>query len=104
MARHPETDELDSISAELVDDAEPAARQEVQRKSLDTLTPHQRALYDCIQENGEMEPAAVSLGYPERVNDPRPDRTVRNHPQKLARYDLIRIEGTSRDRVYAPVE
>jgi orc1/cdc6 family replication initiation protein len=103
-ARHAETDGLGSISVALVDDAEPAARQEVQRKNLDTLTPHQRALYDCIQENGEMEPADVYRGYRERVDDPRSDRTVRNHLQKLARYNLIRIEGTSRDRVYAPIE
>jgi hypothetical protein len=65
MARHAETDEFDSSAVELVDDAEPAARQEVQRKSLDTL---------------------------------------RLHLQELACYDPIRIEVTSRDRVYAPVE
>ncbi|MWG36248.1 Cdc6/Cdc18 family protein [Halomarina oriensis] len=103
-ARHGTEEGLEQITPDLVDDTESDAREEVHRKNVDTLTPHQRALYDCLQVNGEMEPAELYQAYRERVEDPRADRTIRDYLLKLARYDLIRVEGTSRDRRYGPVE
>ncbi|MFC7157703.1 hypothetical protein ACFQPA_19945 [Halomarina halobia] len=68
--------------------------------SIETLTPHQRALYDILAEEGELEPADLYAAYQERVDEPKTDRTVRNYLQKLAQYNLITITGTSRDRTY----
>lgn len=103
-ARRADRKGAERIDTATVDAAIPTAREEVRQKNVDTLTPHQRALYDCITEAGELEPATLYDEYRERVDEPKSDRTVRNYLQKLARYDLIEIEGTSRDRRYRRVE
>jgi len=99
-ARHARDDGADRITEENVSSAVPEARAEVHRKSLDSLTSHQRALYEVIEARGEVEPADLYAAYRERVDDPKSDRTVRNYLQKMAQYDLVVAEGTSRDRVY----
>jgi Cdc6-like AAA superfamily ATPase len=93
-------EESERITEEIVDDAIPHARSEMRRKNLDTLTPDQRVLYEVIEEEGEVVPGALYEAYRKRVQDPKSDRTVRTYLQKMARYNLIEIEGTSRDRIY----
>lgn len=103
-ARHAQDANEDRISTEIVESVIPDAREEVRRKNIDALPPHQRALFDCLQERGEISPSQLYEEYASRVEDPRADRTVRQYLRKLAQYDLISIEGTSRDRRYAPTD
>jgi Cdc6-like AAA superfamily ATPase len=103
-ARHAEQAGEERITPDLLESAIPDARLEVRRKNVDTLTPHQRALYELVEDRGTVAPSDLYEAYRERVESPKADRTVRNYLQKLARYDLIRIEGTSRDRRYRRVE
>ncbi|MFC6838390.1 Cdc6/Cdc18 family protein [Halomarina ordinaria] len=103
-ARHADQKGVERITPDLLEAAIPDARLEVRRKNVDTLTPHQRTLYELIEETGTIDPAALYEEYRSRVENPKADRTVRNYLQKLARYNLIRIEGTSRDRRYCRVE
>ena len=103
-ARHADRERSETITDEIVEAAIPTARAEVHQKNVDTLTPHQRVLYDCIIEQGSLVPAALYDLYREEVAEPKSDRTVRNYLQKLEQYDLIAIEGTSRDRVYRRIE
>lgn len=41
--------------------------------------------------------------YRERADDPKTERTVRNHLQKLEHYNLITAEGENRGRMYRAV-
>ncbi|MFC7157618.1 Cdc6/Cdc18 family protein [Halomarina halobia] len=99
-ARQAQRAESRAITYEMLHEAIPEGRAEVRRKSIETLTPHQRALYDILAEEGELEPADLYAAYQARVDEPKTDRTVRNYLQKLAQYNLITITGTSRDRTY----
>jgi orc1/cdc6 family replication initiation protein len=99
-ARQAQRETADRITADLVQSSIPTARSEVRRKALDTLTPHQRTLYKIVEDHGEIEPSALYDAYRERVDDPKTNRTVRNYLQKMAHYDLLVAEGTSRDRTY----
>ena len=88
------------ISRDLVDDAIPDARLEIRQKNLDVLTPHQRTLYDIIDEYGEISPRRLSEVYAERVDEPKTDRTLRNYLGKMERYNLIVANGSTRDRTF----
>jgi Cdc6-like AAA superfamily ATPase len=91
------------ITDEVIAAAMPAARAERHRKDVDTLTPHQRTLYEIVEERGEVAPGELYEAYRSRVDDPKTDRTVRNYLSKMDQYDVIRAAGTSRDRVYRSV-
>jgi Cdc6-like AAA superfamily ATPase len=99
-ARKADRADRETITDELVDAAIPAGRSDVHRKNLDTLTPHQRTLYEVVDDAGAIEPGPLYERYRERVDDPKTDRTVRNYLSKMVQYDLLVAEGTSRDRVY----
>ena len=91
------------ITDDIIEAAMPEARAERYQKNLDTLTPHQRTLYEIIEEHEEIAPSDLYKEYKERMEDPKTDRTVRNYLSKMAQYDIIQAEGTSRDRTYRPV-
>ena len=99
-ARHAEQDGTGQITADIIESALPEARQELRQKNIDALTPHQRAVYDVIDEHGEIAPGELYQEYRRRVEDPKADRTVRNYLDKLERYNLVTAEGTTRDHVY----
>jgi len=71
--------------------------------SLDYLTPHQRVVYDIVRDHGPLGPSEIHERYTEDVDDPRTKRTVRTYLSKMAQYNLLEAEGTSRDREYSLV-
>jgi len=99
-ARRATREERERITPEVVREAIPTARSEVHEKSLDKLTTHQRTLYEIIDARGEIAPHELYGAYREHVSDPKTDRTVRNYLRKMAHYDLVVADGTSRDRTY----
>jgi len=99
-ARRADREGRDRITAEVVEAAIPDAREAVHRENLENLTRHQKILYDVVEDAGEIAPQALYERYEGRVDDAKADRTVRNYMQKMAHYDLIEIEGSTRDRVY----
>ena len=42
--------------------------------------------------------------YKEEVDDPRAKRTIRTYLSKMEQYNLLKAEGTSRDREYSLVD
>ena len=74
------------------------------QKSLDSLTPHQRVVYDIVREHGPVGPSEIHERYSEDVDDPRTKRTIRTFLSKMAQYNLLEAEGTSRDREYSLVD
>ena len=99
-ARKADRADRETVTDGLLDEAIPAGRSAVHRTNLETLTPHQRTLYDVIDDVDRIEPGPLYEAYRERVEEPKTDRTVRNYLAKMVQYDLLVAEGTSRDRVY----
>ncbi|WP_135823680.1 Cdc6/Cdc18 family protein [Halorussus ruber] len=91
------------ITDEILEASIPEARAERHEKDVETLTPHQKALYEIIEEHDAISPNELYEEYRERMDDPKTDRTVRNYLSKMDQYDVIRAEGTSRDRTYRSV-
>jgi len=94
----------DRITDEILHDAAEDARAQIRQKSLDSLTPHQRAVYDIVRDHGPIGPSEIHDRYTEEVDDPRTMRTVRTYLSKMEQYNLLEGEGTSRDREYSLVD
>jgi orc1/cdc6 family replication initiation protein len=80
------------------------ARAQIRQKSLDSLTPHQRVVFEVVRDHGPLGPAEIHDRYAEQVEDPRTQRTVRSYLSKMAQYNLLEAEGSSRDREYSLVD
>jgi len=94
----------DRITDDILRDATEDARAQIRQKSLDSLTPHQRAVYNIVREHGPLGPSEIHDRYTEDVDDPRTKRTVRTYLSKMKQYNLLKAEGTSRDREYSLVD
>ena len=92
------------ITDNMLLDAAEDARAQIKQKSLDSLTPHQRVVYEIVREHGPLGPSEIHERYTEEVDDPRTKRTIRTYLSKMEQYNLLEAEGTSRDREYATVE
>ncbi|WP_458190765.1 Cdc6/Cdc18 family protein [Haladaptatus sp. NG-WS-4] len=99
-ARRADQAEAAQITTDIVHEAVPDGRQEVRQKTIDQLTPHQRVLYEILDEQGELDPGELYERYQERVDDPKTNRTVRNHLAKMEHYRLVIAEGKNRARTY----
>ena len=66
--------------------------------------PHQRVVYDIVRDHGPLGPNEIHDHYTQAVDDPRTKRTVRTYLSKIAQYNLLEAEGTSRDREYSLVD
>jgi len=92
------------ITDDILLDAAEDVRTQIKQKSLDSLTPHQRVVYDIVREYGPLGPSEIHERYSEQVDDSRTKRTVRTYLSKMAQYNLLEAEGKSRDREYATIE
>ena len=99
-ARQAEGVEKDGIGMETIRTAIPAGRTEVRQRNVEQLTPHQRALYEIVHDRETVTPGELYEAYRERVEEPRSNRTVRNHLSKLAHYNLVEKRGEGRGRTY----
>ncbi|SNR57739.1 Cdc6/Cdc18 family protein [Halorubrum vacuolatum] len=94
----------DRITDDILIDAAEDARAQIKQKSLDSLTPHQRVVYDLVRDHGPLGPSEIHERYLEEVDEPRTLRTVRTYLSKMTQYNLLEAEGTSRDREYSLVD
>ncbi|OYR43640.1 AAA family ATPase [Halorubrum sp. Hd13] len=94
----------EEVTNDILLDAAEDARAQIKQKSLDSLTPHQRVVYDIVRDHGPLGPSEIHDRYTEAVDDPRTKRTVRTYLSKMAQYNLLEAEGTSRDREYSLVD
>jgi orc1/cdc6 family replication initiation protein len=91
----------DRITDDVLLDAAEDARTQIRQKSLDSLTPHQQVVYEIVRDHGPLGPKEIRERYADEVDDPRTLRTVRTYLSKMAQYNLLEAEGTSRDREYS---
>jgi orc1/cdc6 family replication initiation protein len=99
-ARQAQQDGLDTITMDVVEDAIPEAKTEMRQADLDRLNPDQRALYDIINDAGEIGPGDLYEQYQNQVEDPKSKRMVRNYLSKMQHYNLVEAEGATRGRTY----
>jgi orc1/cdc6 family replication initiation protein len=92
------------ITNDILLNAAEDARAQIKQKSIDSLTPHQRVVYNIVRDRGPLGPSEIHDRYTEEVDDPRTKRTVRTYLSKMAQYNLLEAEGTSRDREYSLVD
>jgi orc1/cdc6 family replication initiation protein len=91
------------ITDEIIEAAADDARTELKQANLDSLTPHQRVVYDIVREHGPIGPGEIYEQYAATVAEPRTDRTVRTYLSKMAQYNLVAADGQTRDREYEVV-
>ena len=94
-------EDREQITDTILMNAAKGARAQIKQRSLDSLTPHQRAVYDIVREHGPLGPGTIHAQYTEAVEDPRTKRTVRTYLSKMEQYNLLDAVGTSRDREYS---
>jgi orc1/cdc6 family replication initiation protein len=99
-AEEAEKDDLEEITAEIIDEAMPEAEKENKSKNIEKLNRHQKVLYDIIEEEGEVKPGELYDTYEEEVDDPKVKRTLRKYLSKMDHYRLIKSEGEGRWRTY----
>ena len=101
-ARRADQSGTDHITTDIVHEAVPDGRHEVRQKTIDQLNLHQRVLYEILDEQGKLDPGELYEAYRERVDEPKTNRTVRNHLKKMEHYRLVIAEGKNRARTYRP--
>ena len=84
-----------------LDRAIPEARAQVRRKSVEKLTPHQRAVFEVLVDEGPLSPKELYAQYQSAVEQPRTKRTVRSYLGKLEQYNLVTASGRGPSRVYS---
>jgi cell division control protein 6 len=92
-----------AIDDDLVTEAIPAGKLAVKQRAVETLTPHQRTLYEIIEDAGEVSPGDLYEQYTARMEEPKSKRTVRKYLVKLDQYNLVQSVGEKRGRTYRPV-
>ncbi len=101
-ARRAKQQGLGEVTVDTVEASIPDARATIEQRTVDKLTPHQRTLYEVLDECGELSPGELYDRYRERVDDPKSRRTVRKYCTKLEHYNLVVAEGEKRGRTYRP--
>ena len=96
-------DGADTVTDAYIEETIPHAKTEIRRKTVEKLTPDQCLLYEILRESGETEPSDLYEAYQERAENPKTERTVRNHLQKLQHYNLVQAEGQGRAQTYRPL-
>lgn len=97
-------DNHERITDEMLRQAANDAQAHIKQKSLESLTPHQRTVYDLVRDHGPIGPSAIYDRYTEAVDDPRTTRTVRTYLSKMEQYNLLEANGTTQDREYSLVD
>ena len=91
------------IDEGLVTEAIPEGKRAVKQRAVETLTPHQRALFEIVEDEGEVTPGDLYERYSARMDDPKSKRTIRKYLAKLDQYNLVRSVGEKRGRTYRRV-
>jgi Cdc6-like AAA superfamily ATPase len=99
-ARNAQKEKDRRIRSSVIANVVSEAKLEIERDIIDRLTPHQKVLYDIIHEVEQIAPPALYEEYRNRVDDPKTQRTVRNHLSKLEHYNLIVADGNTKARTY----
>ncbi len=94
----------DRITDDSLLNAADDARAQIKQTNLESLTPHQQAVYEIVRDHGPLSPSGIYDRYTDSVDDPRTKRTVRTYLSKMAQYNLLEAAGTSRDRTYSLLE
>lgn len=102
-ARDAQVDNLQSITDEIIEDAVPEAKKEIQQKNIEKLNQHQNVLFDIIDQLEPVSPGDLYESYEEKVEEPKTRRTLRNYLNKMEHYNLIQVQGNTRSREFRTI-
>jgi orc1/cdc6 family replication initiation protein len=103
-AQKAENQDLEEITGEVIEQSFSDAVQQNRSMSLEKLNRHQRALYDQLKQEDELQPGKLFERYEEEVENPKSERTLRRYMRKMESYGLVDISGENRGRVYSLAE
>jgi len=90
---------LMTSSLDAAEDAREDARAQIKQKSLDSLTQHQRVVYDIVRDHGPSDQAKFTTAILRRSTTHRRSGLF-TYLSKMPQYNLLEAEGTSRDREF----
>lgn len=99
-ARLAESRDRDRLTADVIQDAVPAARADGSANRQERLGEHQRTLFEVVTEANQIAPGTAYERYADRVESPRSRRRVRDYVRELAESGRIEITGENRGRRY----
>jgi orc1/cdc6 family replication initiation protein len=104
-ARKAESEELDRIDSEIIEECVPKAKENNKQKNVEKLNPHQQKLYDILKDaDGEMKPRNLYDSYRDEVDDPKGERMLRKYLKKMDHYNLVESEGSGRWTTYRAID
>lgn len=86
------------ITDDVVDEAEPEARDDLQQKNVEKRTDLQRVLYDILIKDGLMAPGKFYDRYAKRVDEPKSDWTLRKYVRQIEYYNLVEASEQSQKK------
>jgi len=86
------------ILLDAAEDAREDARAQIKQKSLDSLTQHQRVVYDIVRDHGPLGPSKKFTTAILRRSTTHRRSGLFTYLSKMPQYNLLEAEGTSRDR------
>ena len=99
-AKHCVDNGLEFISKDVVDVVSAAAREAIATRYVESLSTHQRILYEIIAREREVDAGDLHAEYSREANDPRASSTRRGYLRSMEREGLIESVGEGRNRGY----
>lgn len=100
-AQEAESRKLDNVTEEILQEAVSEAYDEDRLKSLEKLNKHQKEVYQILQEEGSLKMGELFDIYRTRIDDNRSKRTLRRYLNKMESYNVIRVDGEKKGKVYS---
>lgn len=100
-AREAENREEEKISDSIIKEAVSSTSGDEQLKSPESLNKHQKAVYEILEDGGEMKMGDLYENYRTHIDDPRTKRTLRRYMNKMEAYKVIESSGTKSGKTYS---
>ena len=88
------------ITIEDVEASEESAREVIHERNVNTLSTHQRHLFEIIKEASELSASELHDRYEASVGEQRTTGTRRRYIRGLERYKMVRSTGEGRGTRY----
>lgn len=99
-AQKAEREDSSVVDKEIVQESFSDALNEDKSISLQKLNSHQKALYNILKKEDELNSGKLFDLYRESTEDGPTDRTLRRYMKKMEAYGLVDSKGSTKDRSY----
>ncbi|MEP0825302.1 MAG: AAA family ATPase [Nitrososphaera sp.] len=99
-AKEAESKGLNAITIEHIKNAARFARKYRLSYLLSKLNEHQKAIYEILKQNGQMDSGKLFEEYCKRISEPVVDRAYRNYMERMEEMGLVKATGSGRWKRY----